>query len=65
MSHCAKPLAPWVRFHVPDIISSQKAEGELCVTAGDLPGFAEHLCSEEVKEGKTKVESKKELSTVT
>lgn len=47
-------------------MNSQKADGELCVTVavGDIQGFAKDIWSEEVKEEKTKIESKKEQSPV-
>lgn len=47
------------------IMDSRKAEDERGVTvaASDIQGFAKYICSEKVKEEKTKVESKKQLST--
>lgn len=48
-------------------MNSQKADDDLCVTVAvsDIPGFAEDIWSEEGKEEKTKIESKKEQSPVT
>lgn len=48
-------------------MNSKKTEDRLCVTAAasDIQGVAKFICSEEVKEERAKIRSKKQLSTVT